>query len=426
MSTPTTSTERPRWEVADVIGLHGEAFLARHGATLTSAQRRALRDLAACRTAALGGHVERCGDCGHERPAYNSCRNRHCPKCQALTRARWLQREAGLLLSVDYYHVVFTLPAEAAALALANPRQIYNLLFEASARALRQVAADRRYLGAEPGWVAVLHTWGQDLHHHPHLHCVVTGGGLACDGQGRRLDPPCWRSCRPGFFLPVRLLSRAFRGHLVAGLRQAFAQGRLALAGGLAALAAPAAFAAWLAALLAKDWVVYAKPPFGGPAQVLGYLARYTHRVAISNGRLLEVSDRGVAFAYKDYADHGRQKVRTLSGEEFLRRFLQHVLPRGLVKVRHYGLLANRRREADLAVCRRLLAAAAPAGTAGPAPPAGAAAVGPAARPTCPRCGSDRLLRLPGVLAPVGPAAGAAAAGAGGGPAKAIAAPNSS
>ena len=417
MSTPTTSAQRPRWEVADVIRLHGEAFLARHGAALTSAQRRALRDLAACRTATLGGHLERCGDCGHERPAYNSCRNRHCPKCQALTRARWLQREASLLLPVDYYHVVFTLPAEVAALALANPRRIYNLLFDASARALREVAAERRFLGAEPGWVAVLHTWGQDLHHHPHLHCVVTGGGLACDAQGRRLEPPCWRACRPGFFLPVRLLSRAFRGHFLSGLRQACAGGRLALAGDLAA---PAAFAAWLAALAVKDWVVYAKPPFGGPAAVLGYLARYTHRVAISNGRLLEVSDRGVRFTYKDYADHGRQKVRALSGEEFLRRFLQHVLPRGLVKVRHYGLLANRRREADLAACRRLLAAGPPASVGA------TAAVEPAARPTCPRCGSDRLLRLPGVLPPAGSAAAAVAAEAAGGPATAIAAPNSS
>jgi hypothetical protein len=315
---------------------------------LSARQQRVLRDVARCRTADLGGHVQRCDDCGQECIAYNSCRNRHCPKCQGAARARWLEREAGYLLPVEYHHVVFTLPAALGPMVLQNPTPLYKLLFAAMADTVRELAADPHYLGAAVGVLAVLHTWGQNLHHHPHLHCVVTGGGLSCDGDGQVHEAPCWRSCRPGFFLPVRVLGRLFRGKFLAGLKQAHRDGRLGFHGRLGALADPAAFSAWLTPLYQADWVVYAKAPFGGPAQVLKYLARYTHRVAISNQRLLDVSDGHVTFRYKDYADDHRKKTMTLSAEEFLRRFLLHVLPRGFVKIRHYGLLANRHREANL------------------------------------------------------------------------------
>jgi hypothetical protein len=375
-------------EVANIIRAHGQAFLARHGAVLTAAQRQALHDLAVCRTAALGGHVEHCLDCGHETIAYNSCRNRHCPKCQALTRAHWLQQQAEHLLPVEYHHVVFTLPAEVAVLALANPAVLYDLLMRSAAATLRKVAANAKHLGAVVGVLMVLHTWGQNLHHHPHVHCVVTGGGLSCDGEGKIDGEPHWVACRPGFFLPVRVLSRVFRQEYLAGLRTAFEQGRLRLPDGLPSLADPVSRAAWLAALAGRDWVVYAKPPFGGPEQVLKYLAQYTHRVAISNSRLLELRDGQVSFRYKDYADDHKQKTMTLSAEEFLRRFVQHVLPKGFVKVRHYGLLANRQRALRLEQCRRLLlveevAAALLAGKQ--------AAVEPVAPPCCARCGSIRL-----------------------------------
>jgi hypothetical protein len=373
-------TERPTLEVADIIRRHGDAFLDRYGSGLSDAQRQALRDLARCRTAALGGHVEHCLDCGHERIAYNSCRNRHCPKCQALTRARWLEQQAEHLLPVDYYHVVFTLPAELSGVALANPALVYDLLMRSAAAALREVAADPRYLGATLGVVMVLHTWGQNLHHHPHVHCVVTGGGLSCDRAGVPDPSPRWVACRPGFLLPVRVLSRVFRGKFLAGLRAALAEGRLCW---------PPPPASWWSALAAKDWVVYAKPPFGGPAQVLKYLARYTHRVAISNRRLLELRDGRVRFGYKDYADAGREKAMTLDAVEFLRRFVQHVLPRGFVKIRHYGLLANAQRQQRLALGRRLLLVAAVA-AALPAPDA--APVEPAARRCCEKCGGTRLV----------------------------------
>jgi hypothetical protein len=391
MTTPV-GPHRPAWEVADVIREHGEAFLAKYGGALTAAQRRALRDLAECRTAALGGHVQRCLDCGHERIAYNSCRNRHCPKCQALARARWLEREAQLLLPVEYHHVVFTLPAAVAELALANPAVMYHLLLQAASATLRVVAANPQRLGAQVGILMVLHTWGQNLHHHPHVHAVVTGGGLSCNDQGD-IDPsPAWRSCRPGFFLPVRVLSRVFRGQYLALLQTAFRSGKLTFPGRLARLAAPDAFAAWLRPLYGQEWVVYAKPPFGGPEQVLKYLARYTHRVAISNARLLDVRDGRVSFRYKDYADDHRSKVLTLSAAEFLRRFVQHVLPRGFVKVRHYGLLANRQRTEKLTRCRNLLLPGTPVAAAASAQ-ADATAVKPAVRPCCPLCGGGRLVR---------------------------------
>ena len=388
--------QRPALEVADVIRQHGEAFVAKYGGSLTAEQRRALDELPLCRTAALGGHVERCLDCGHERIAYNSCRNRHCPKCQALARARWLEREAKLLLPVDYHHVVFTLPEEVAELALANPAVLYDALFQAAAATLRDVAANPKRLGAQLGLLLVLHTWGQNLHHHPHVHGVVTGGGLACDEHGVIDATPCWRSCRPGFFLPVRVLSRVFRGKYLQRLRAAFEQGKLVMPARLAHLAEASAFAAWLRPLYKKDWVVYAKPPFGGPAQVLKYLARYTHRVAISNGRLLALENGQVTFRYKDYADDHKHKTMTLSAEEFLRRFMQHVLPSGFVKIRHYGLLANRQRDDKLALCRRLLLPQmAAAGLAALPADAGQEVVAPAPPPHCPKCGGCRLLRLP-------------------------------
>lgn len=262
--TASAGSHRPALEVADIIHEHGDAFLKKYASKVTAAQRKALRDLAACRTAALGGHVQRCADCGQERIAYNSCRNRHCPKCQALSRARWLEREAELLLPVEYHHVVFTLPAEIAELALANPRVLYGVLFETASQTLRDVAANPKRLGAQVGVLMVLHTWGQNLHHHPHVHCVCTGGGLSCNERGELDETPTWRPCRPGFFLPVRVLSWVFRGKYLERLRQLHAAGELKLPGKLAHLSAAEAFAAWLTPLCHKDWVVHAKPPFDG------------------------------------------------------------------------------------------------------------------------------------------------------------------
>lgn len=389
----TDAFERPAWSVADVIRESGAEFLQKHGGHLSGSQRQALSDLARCRTAALGGHVQHCRDCGRDRIAYNSCRNRHCPTCQASARARWLEREAKFLLPVEYFHVVFTLPAEVATLAAMNPTALYELLFTAASATLREVAANPKRLGASIGVLMVLHTWGQNLHHHPHVHCVVTGGGLSCDAKGRVEADPKWVSCRPGFFLPVRVLSRVFRAKYRDGLRRLFDDGRLALP---ASLRDPAAFASWLAEQCCRDWVVYAKPPFGGPAQVLKYLARYTHRVAISNSRIENVSDGRVTFRYKDYSDAHRSKAMTLSGVEFLRRFVQHVLPKGFVKVRHYGLLANRDRDARLAVCRRLLAVeslrARLMETPSPVRSERMAITPPrVVERVCPFCGSDRI-----------------------------------
>jgi Putative transposase/Transposase zinc-binding domain len=394
--TTSVGCERPALEVAEVMREHGEAFLAKYAGTLTLAQRKALRDLSACRTAALGGHVERCADCGHQRIAYNSCRNRHCPKCQALARARWLEREAKLLLPVPYYHVVFTLPHEIAELALANRAVLYNALFQAASATLRDVAANPQRLGAQLGILLVLHTWGQNLHPHPHVHGVVSRGGLACNERGEVDTSPSWLACRPGFFLPVRVLSRVFRGKYLELLRAAFAQGKLVFSGRLGALADAQRFAAWLRPLYAKQWVVYAKKPFGGPAQVLKYLARYTHRVAISNNRLLKLEEGRVTFRYKDYADDHQQKTLTLDAVEFLRRFLQHVLPRGFMKIRHYGLLASRHRADKLKECRRLLLvvnAAAVLACADAAPASDASErIKPADMPHCPQCGGQRFL----------------------------------
>jgi len=383
-------TPRPALEVGDLLRAHGAAFLAQYGPVLSATQRRALRDLAACRTAALGGHVGYCHACGHEQIAYNSCRNRHCPKCQALARARWLQREADNLLPVEYHHVVFTLPAAVAELALANPAVVYHLLFQAAAATLRLVAANPKRLGAVVSALLVLHTWGQTLQHHPHVHAVVSGGGLSCNAAGQLDAVPCWRACRPGFFLPVRVLSRVFRSQFLAGLRAAYDRGQLRFPGRLAERQTATAWPAWLATLAGQEWVVYAKPPFGGPAQVLKYLARYTHRVAISNARLVALDDGRVTFRYKDYADAGRDKLLTLPVEEFIRRFVQHVLPKGFVKVRHYGLLANRHRGDRLRVSRRLLLVVTVAAAGG-----GSAVVAPAARRCCCVCGSERVTYRP-------------------------------
>jgi hypothetical protein len=376
--------QRPLLEVADVIRSHGEAFLQKYGSHLSAPQKKALRDLALCRTAALGGHVERCVDCGHERMSYNSCRNRHCPKCQALSRARWLERESKYLLPVEYHHVVFTLPAELAELALSNASALYNLLMQSAAETLREVAANPQRLRAQVGVLMVLHTWGQNLHHHPHVHCVVTGGGLSCNVRGEVDALPRWVSCRPGFFLPVRVLSRVYRGKFLAGLRALHTAGKLTLPG---ALAEASAFTVWLSPLYRKDWVVYAKPPLGGPEQVLKYLARYTHRVALSNHRLVKLEAGRVTFRYRDYADSRKEKLLTLSAEEFLRRFVQHVLPKGFMKIRHYGLLSSRHREARLHLARRLLLPRVAL------PGSGSNAIEPADPARCPQCGSVRRSR---------------------------------
>lgn len=340
---------RPALEVADIFRHHGAAFRQAHAAHLGRTERRVMAAIEACRTPALGGHVEHCADCGLVRHAYNSCRNRHCPKCQGLARADWLAERQAELLPVPYFHVVFTLPAPVADIAFHNKAVVYAILFRAAAEALRGVAADKRYLGAEVGAIAVLHTWGQALHHHPHLHCIVPGGGISPD-QTR------WIACPPGFLLPVRVLSRRFREVFLQQLRAAFAGGELRFSGDLAGLADAAAFASQLDALAGIDWVVYAKPPFAGAEQVLGYLGRYTHRVAIANSRLVDLADGQVSFTWKDYRQNGTTRLMTLASDEFIRRFLQHTVPDGFHRIRHIGFLANRHRTAKLALCRRLLA----------------------------------------------------------------------
>jgi hypothetical protein len=335
-------------ELADVLHRHGEAYRRAHDAHLGRVERRVMSAIELCRTAALGGHTEACTDCGVVRCAYNSCRNRHCPKCQGAARAQWLTARQADLLPVEYFHVVFTLPPAAAEIAFQNKQVVYGLLFRAAAETLRTIGADPKHLGAEIGLVAVLHTWGQALLHHPHLHCVVPGGGPSLDGLR-------WVSCRPGFFLPVHVLSRLFRRLFLEGLQTAFNARELKVFGELAALADAVAFRRRLAELRKVDWITYAKPPFGGPAQVLAYLGRYTHRVAISNARLVSVTDHEVAFRWKDYRHNGQSRIMTLDADEFIRRFLLHTLPDGFHRIRHYGYLANGCRAAKLALCRRLL-----------------------------------------------------------------------
>jgi hypothetical protein len=335
-------------EVADIFRRHGEAYRQTHAGHLGRTERRIMGAIEACRTAALGGHIERCADCGLTRVAYNSCRNRHCPKCQGPARAAWLAERQAELLPVPYFHVVFTLPPAAAEIAFQTKATVYAILFKAAAETLNTIAADPRHLGAELGFVAVLHTWGQSLHHHPHVHCLVPGGGLSLDGNR-------WVHCRPGFFLAVRVLSRLFRRLFLEKLRCAFETGKLAFFGALAPLDDGSVFTRRLGKLRQVEWVVYAKRPFAGPAAVLAYLGRYTHRVAIANSRLIALADGQVSFRWRDYRHHDTNKVMTLPADEFIHRFLLHALPDGFHRIRHYGFLANRHRADKLALCRKLL-----------------------------------------------------------------------
>ncbi|HKB40920.1 MAG TPA: IS91 family transposase [Gemmataceae bacterium] len=375
-------------ELAAILRDYTPAFLDAYGDRISPEQRRVLRDLVRCRTAELGGHVEQCDGCGHQRNAYNSCRNRHCPKCQAAARAEWLDERAAELLATEYFHVVFTLPADLGPVALQNPRLVYGTLLQASAQSLLQLARDPKHLGADIGFLAVLHTWGQNLHLHPHVHCVVPGGGIALAGDR-------WLSCRPDFFLPVRPLGRLFRGKFLAMLQRAYERGLLGFHGQQQHLADPLAFRELMASCWQKEWVVYAKPPFGGPEQVLKYLARYTHRVAISNQRLVKVEEGQVFFRWKDYAQGNQQKVMALEAVEFIRRFLLHVVPSGFVRIRHYGLLGNRVRAENLARCRVLLGMGQVTAAGGAGPSQGkkdGAASGTETR--CPVCGQGRMVRV--------------------------------
>jgi hypothetical protein len=414
-------------EVADVLNAHGDAYIARHRGHLSRGQLKVMGAIRACRTAALGGHVARCEGCDHVAVAYNSCRNRHCPKCQGQTARAWLARRQADLLPVPYDHVVFTLPAPVAALAFQNKAVVYDLLFRTAAGTLLTIAADPRHLGARIGLTAVLHTWGSALTHHPHVHIVVPGAGLAPDGSRwipcrpgfflpvrvlsrlfRRLfldrlaaahgaglapDGSRWIPCRPGFFLPVRVLSRLFRRLFLDRLAAAHGAGRLAFHGDLAPLADPSAFAAHLAPLRRSEWVVYAKRPFAGPAAVLAYLSRYTHRVAIANRRLLALDERGVTFRWKDDRARARApggawiKTMTLSADEFIRRFLLHVLPDGFHRIRHYGLFASGTRAVNIARIRSLLAPAPPLDQVDPQP-----AHNEPPAPACPCCGGRLVI----------------------------------
>src|SRR5712671_479236 len=336
-------------EVADVFRRYGGAYRQQHGASLSTAQRRVMTAIERCRTAALGGHVEQCDACGHQRICYNSCRNSHCPKCQSLASAEWLEDRRSELLTTPYFHVVFTVPQEIAVIAHCNKGPVYNILFHAAAETLQRIAADPKHLGAELGFFAVLHTWGQTLLHHPHLHCVVAGGGLSADGSR-------WISCRRNFFLPVRVLARLFRRLFLEYLEKAFDADKLSFFGALAPFRDRRVLLRHLRPVRKSKWVVYAKPPFAGPEQVLAYVARYTHRVAISNDRLLDIDEGKVRFHWKDYRNGNRQKTMALAADEFIRRFLLHVLPEGFQRIRYYGFLANRYRERKLARCRQLLA----------------------------------------------------------------------
>jgi hypothetical protein len=339
---------RPTLEVADIIRAAGDSFIERNRNHLAWPQLKVLRAIRDCRTAALGGHLDRCSRCGHQAISYNSCRNRHCTKCQTNARKRWLAKQSEDLLPVPYFHVVFTLPHDLSAVVLQNKKLLYDLLFRASAETLIEIAADPKHLGAEIGFLSVLHTWGQNLHHHPHVHCVVPAGGMAPDRSR-------WVHSQPAFFLPVRVLAKVFRGKFVDALKHLFRAHKLGFQGSLRALAEPNLFRRFLRRLHRHDWVVYAKPPFGGSEHVLQYLARYTHRVAISNHRLIAFEDGKVTFRWKDYAHGNKKRKMTVSTDEFLRRFLLHVLPRGFVRIRHFGFLAVRNRAALVPLCRQLL-----------------------------------------------------------------------
>jgi len=376
---------RPELEVADIFRHHGDAYREDNAGHLSLDQLKVIGAVRSCRTAALGGHVERCAGCGHSRIAYNSCRNRHCPKCQAGAAHEWLDARQADLLPVEYFHIVFTLPALVGSIAYQNKATVYAILFESAAETLRTIAADKKHLGASIGMTAVLHTWGQTLTHHPHVHCIVPGGGLSPDGAS-------WMSCKPGYFLPERVLSRLFRRLFLTRLKAAHRASRLRFSGDLERLAAPKAFAALLAPLRRVEWVVYAKRPFAGPGQVLAYLSRYTHRVAISNRRLLALDNGRVSFAWKDYACGGALKRMTLDVHEFIRRFLLHVLPGGFQRIRHYGFLAKGHRKAKVALILRLLhaapkAAAIAAVKAEPPPERTQAKA-----PLCPCCGGAMVI----------------------------------
>jgi hypothetical protein len=379
-----------RLEVADVFRTYEKEFFAKWGHVISPCQRKAFNAIRDCRTAALGGHgeyVEQCDTCGHRVISYNSCRNRNCPKCQAAARARWLAAREAELLPVPYFHVVFTLPEKLGRLALQNAREIYSILFRAASETLLTIAADPKRLGAARVFRAGIHTWGQNLHLHPHLHCVVPGGGIGADGKR-------WIPCRKSsFFLPVRVLSSRFRSLFLIYLREAFRKGRLKFHGEMSSLAKPAAFEALCRRAARIKWVVFAKAPFGGPGQVLKYLARYTHRVAISNARLLSMEDGRVSFEYKDYADGNKSKVMTLEATEFIRRFLLHILPAGFVRIRQFGFLANRARKKKLALCRELLGA--PHASADVAvAPIPAASVCEREQKLCPVCGTGHMIRI--------------------------------
>jgi predicted Zn-ribbon and HTH transcriptional regulator len=371
---------RPALEVADIFRSHGSAWRQAHAGHVSLDQLKVMSAIERCRTAELGGHVARCEDCGHTTIAYNSCRNRHCPKCQGAAAREWLAEREAELLPVPYYHVVFTLPARIADIAYHNKAVIYDLLFKVSAETMLTISADPKHLGARIGITAVLHSWGSAMTHHPHVHMIVPGGGIALDGQR-------WVSCRPGFFLPVRVLSRLFRRLFLERLAAVHQAGRLNFFGGDAHLVEARSFAAFLAPLRKAEWVVYAKRPFGGPEAVLAYLSRYTHRVAIANSRLVAFDGRGVTFKWKDYRVEGRDRYKqmTLATFEFIRRFLIHVLPRGFHRIRHYGLLARGACTDNIARARELLAA-----SNSQSQPTTAAA--DPNKPSCPCCGGRMIV----------------------------------
>jgi hypothetical protein len=378
---------RPALEVADIFRAYGPRWRQRERAHLSLGQLKVMSAIEQCRSLALGGHALLCTSCAQPQIAYNSCRNRHCPKCQGSAAQRWLEARQADLLPVEYYHVVFTLPAPISAIAYTNKELVYGLLFDVAAQTLRTIAADPKHLGARIGATLVLHTWGSALTHHPHVHGIVPGGGLA-------LDADRWVSCKPGFFLSVRVLSRLFRGRFLEELGSLHRNGQLKFFGEHAQLSDPSAFADWLAPLRQCEWVVYAKRPFAGPEAVLAYLSRYTHRVAISNSRLVALDDRGVTFRWKDYRAHGatRYKTMSLSSDEFMRRFLLHVLPSGFHRIRHYGLLANARRRQHIATARNLLQQPAPMPAADPDDHSSIRSSCP--RPTflCRHCGAPMII----------------------------------
>lgn len=371
---------RPKLEIADIFRAHGPAWRQANVSHVSLPQLKVMSAIEACRTEALGGHVAGCTKCGHHHIAYNSCKNRHCPKCQGPAARDWMEARAEDLLPVEYYHVVFTLPAEIAQIAYWNKRAVYGLLFKASAETVTTIAADPKRMGARVGMTSVLHTWGSALTHHPHIHMIVPGGGLSPDGAS-------WVACRPGFFLHVRVLSRLFRRLFLEGLMDLYRTGRLAFFGDLERLAQADAFTDWLAPFRKSEWVVYAKPPFGGPEAVLAYLSRYTHRVAISNARLISADAQAVAFRWKDYRikSGDRQKVLRLATPEFIRRFLIHVLPDGFHRIRHYGLLASATRKANIRTIRALLCVERP--DQAPASGPNAEIIPLTLREPCPCCG---------------------------------------